>query len=46
MLETQKKIDGMNRSVTSRKDDIIRLLIESTVKIDPKVHQNYKPATE
>jgi hypothetical protein len=32
----------MNRSVAAHKDAMINLIIESVVKISPKVHQNYK----
>ena len=44
--DTEKKIEWMNRSVLSKKKDIINLLIEAVVKIDPKVHQNYNPTEE
>ncbi len=40
--DTRNKISGMNQSVGSNKPAVISFLIDSVVKIEPKVHRNYR----
>jgi hypothetical protein len=40
--DTRNKISGMNQSVSANKSSVISFLIDSVVKIEPKVHRNYR----
>ena len=40
--DTRNKIAGMNQSVAANKGNVIGFLIDAVVKIEPKVHKNYR----
>jgi hypothetical protein len=40
--DTRNKITGMNQSVAANKSNVIGFLIDAVVKIEPKVHRNYR----